>query len=193
MIVRENLLEVRGKPHTVMDRLDAFTKTLRRRGWKVTPQRVAILEALVQSRSHPTAEEIHRIVRRRFPMVSLATVYKTLRLLRDVGQVGELGFADGGARYDANVEPHINVVCIRCGAIRDVDEASLKHIQAAVSARSGYQVVGHRFELYGYCRACASNPAPARGGAAERISQATPPSRAGEELAYSPEVSKEPL
>ena len=90
-------------------------------------------------------------------MVSLATVYKTLELLKNRGMVRELDFPTG-ARYDSNVQEHINLVCIRCGRIDDLDEASLGELQSKVAKKSRYRILGGRFELYGYCSNCQNRP-----------------------------------
>src|SRR5438552_6188610 len=96
---------------------DAALRLLRRAGLRLTPQRVAIVRALL-GESHPTAAEVYEAVRRRFPALGLATVYATLNTLVALGQIHELPFADA-ARYDANTAPHVNLVCTRCGQITD--------------------------------------------------------------------------
>ena len=133
---------------------------LRAQGHKLTPQRLAIIEALAESRTHPTAYEIYDQVRQRFPMLGLATVYKTLDLLKGLGEVVETGFGAGGARYEANLQPHVNPVCRRCGRVVDVDlglepgGVPLDGVQAA-AAQAGFTVQGGHIEYFGLCAACA--------------------------------------
>ena len=137
---------------------------LRAAGHKLTPQRLAIIEALAASHTHPTAYEIYDQVRQRFPMLGLATVYKTLDVLKGLGEVVETGFGAGGARYEPNLHPHVNLVCRRCGRVVDVDAALapggepggslLAGVQAA-AAQAGFTVQGGHIEYFGVCAECA--------------------------------------
>jgi Fur family peroxide stress response transcriptional regulator len=89
--------------------------------------------------------------------MSLATVYKTLSLLKAMGEVREIGFGDGDNRYDA-VKPfsHAHLICTQCRSIIDADIVSLEHEDAALAARSGYRITGHRFDFFGICPQCQS-------------------------------------
>lgn len=136
-----------------MQRLDPVIDSLRKDGFRITPQRVAIVDHVLNTTSHPSAEELHAAVRKKHPMVSLATVYKTLELLKKKGLVRELDFP-AGARYDSNVEGHVDLVCVKCGRIDDVDESSLGDLQSRVARKARYNILGGRFELYGYCSQC---------------------------------------
>ena len=138
-----------------MQRLAPVIESLRKDGFRITPQRVAIVNYVLNTDSHPSAEVLHMAVRKKHPMVSLATVYKTLELLKKKGLVRELDFPTG-ARYDSNVEEHVNLVCVRCGRIDDVDEASLGELESKVAKKARYRILGGRFELYGYCSQCQS-------------------------------------
>lgn len=136
-----------------MQQLDPVIDSLRKDGFRITPQRVAIVDHVLNTDSHPSAEELHAAVRKKHPMVSLATVYKTLELLKKKGLVRELDFP-AGARYDSNVEEHVNLVCVKCGRIDDVDESSLGELESRVAKKARYSILGGRFELYGYCSQC---------------------------------------
>ena len=103
----------------------------------------------------PSAELIHNVVKKRYPMVSLSTVYKTLDLLKEKSLVNEIE-VEGEARFDAHTDEHINLVCMNCGKIEDVDEESLKEIQVKVAKRSKYLILKSSFELLGYCSVCKS-------------------------------------
>jgi Fe2+ or Zn2+ uptake regulation protein len=106
--------------------------------------------------SHPTAEEVHRLVRRRLPGVSLGTIYRNLRLLIGAGLLKELPGAL--ARFDANIRAHHHFVCGRCGRIIDVDVAlagpHARAMSARVAARTGFSITHHRIEFFGRCQAC---------------------------------------
>jgi Fe2+ or Zn2+ uptake regulation protein len=128
---------------------------LRRSGLRLSTQRIEIIRALVrQGARHPTAEEIHQTVRGQGHRVSLATVYNTLERLKSLKLLNELGFPDGPARFDLNLEPHVNLVCLRCGGIEDVPSGRLGRTTLEVCAPAGFQVHRHRFDLYGLCRRC---------------------------------------
>lgn len=134
--------------------MDGVLDQLRGKRLKITPQRVAILKALLGSDSHPRVGDLYNQVRKEHPMISLATVYKTLELFRDNGLVSELGFADGSARYDPNIHPHVNLICIKCGRIEDLDDRLLEKIMNGIRKKSAFKILGHRFEYYGYCDNC---------------------------------------
>ncbi|GBH33745.1 MAG: transcriptional repressor [Nitrosopumilus sp.] len=138
-----------------MQHLEEIVSSLRDEGFRITPQRIAIVDYLLKTEDHPSAELIHKVVRKRYPMVSLSTVYKTLDLLREKKLVNEIE-VEGGARFDAHIDEHINLVCMKCGKIDDVDEDSLKEIQAKAAKKSKYLILKSNFELYGYCHNCKS-------------------------------------
>jgi len=137
-------------PHA---RLDQVTARLKATGYRLTPQRLAILRALIGSHQHPSVEQIYRQVRQDFPTTSLATVYNTLECLKSLGEVLELPLG-GGSRYDGRKpEPHAHLVCTACGRIEDLD-IDLGGITQAVAQERGYTEVRHRLEFYGICPAC---------------------------------------
>jgi Fe2+ or Zn2+ uptake regulation protein len=98
----------------------ALEERLRERGLRVTSQRLAVLEFLCSTPSHPTADEIGLAVNRTMPTASRASVYNVLHSLRDAGLVDELVFGDAVARFDANLDRHHHFVCRGCGKVGDV-------------------------------------------------------------------------
>ena len=125
-------------------------------GIRLTPQRLAIAEVVVNSADHPTVRQVFERVRDFFPYVTLATVYSTLGLLEQVGIVRELPFQKQ-SRYDANLSPHANLVCLGCGAVVDADvgEDRVAELERAISQRGDFQVSSQRVDLYGFCEGCA--------------------------------------
>ena len=111
------------------------------------------MDYLLKTEDHPSAERIHKIIRKRYPMVSLSTVYKTLELLKEKKLVNEMD-VEGEARFDAHTDEHINLVCMNCGKIDDIDEDSLKEIQVKAAKKSKYLILKSNFELSGYCSDC---------------------------------------
>lgn len=136
-------------------RVDDLRQKLHDSGCRITPQRLCILKALVGLNTHPSAEEIYAQVRLVSPTTSLATVYKTLDTLRDMGEVLEIQPGDGRQHYDG-VRPtfHTHVICTRCGAIEDVEVEGLAGLPGRAQAASGYEIHAPRVEFYGLCPAC---------------------------------------
>jgi Fur family peroxide stress response transcriptional regulator len=139
----------------MQQQVQQILEAMRSQEFRITPQRVAIVEYIMSTESHPSAEEVYEIIKKKYPMVSLATVYKTLDLLKEMGIVRELGFPDC-ARYDSNVEKHINVVCMRCGKIEDINDEYLPELESRAAKKSKYKIISGRFELQGYCDECKS-------------------------------------
>ncbi|MFN7016941.1 MAG: Fur family transcriptional regulator [Fimbriimonadales bacterium] len=131
---------------------------LKQAGLRLTPQRVAICKVLAESKDHPTAMMIYHQLLPQFPTLSLATVYKTLNVLKSMGLVHTLGDAgDGAEHFDADLTPHINLVCTKCHRVVDFDERLIHTVQQAVAERSGYEIQGARIVYYGLCPACRAN------------------------------------
>jgi Fur family peroxide stress response transcriptional regulator len=138
-----------------VQQIEELVNSLREEGFRITPQRIAIVEYLLKTNDHPSAEHIHKIVQKKYPMVSLSTVYKTLDLLREKKLVNEIK-VEGEARFDAHTDEHINLICMNCGKIEDVDEDSLREIQTKAARKSKYMILKSNFELLGYCNNCKS-------------------------------------
>jgi Fur family peroxide stress response transcriptional regulator len=138
-----------------LDRLDDIIAKLRRREFRITPQRVAILKVFLLSDEHPSVERVYEQVRINFPTTSLATVYKTVSLLKEIGEIFEIGFANGRNRYDGNKPyPHPHLICTKCMTIMDFEVGSLDRLTVEVAQSSGYQILSHHLELFGICPAC---------------------------------------
>jgi len=133
-----------------------ITERFRQSGRKVTPQRVAVFEALCEGGGHPTVDQIYREVRKRFPMISLNTVYQTMEVLVHLKVVLPVGHSLDAARYETDPAPHHHVVCIACKRITDVFDAALGRVKLPRAVKDRFQVLGHRVEFYGYCADCRS-------------------------------------
>lgn len=117
-----------------------------------TQQRQVILEELCKVNSHPTAAGLFEIVRQRLPGISLATVYRNLERLSELGLVLKLDLGGGQARYDGTPQPHDHVRCVRCGR---VDDLRLVPVEAGGEGPlEGYEVLGRRLEFFGICPQC---------------------------------------
>jgi Fur family peroxide stress response transcriptional regulator len=138
-----------------MKSTETASKRLQTSGMRLTPQRLAIYEALTSSKQHPTAQEIYENLRPEYPSLSLATVYNTLELMVSLGMVNALGSAgDGAVHYDADLEPHVNLACISCHRVIDLPSEYVQSLNQEVSAGSGYQILGARVMYYGLCPEC---------------------------------------
>src|SRR5580693_8187771 len=104
-----------------VQRLGEFVARCRERGIAVTPQRLAVIGALLASENHPSPDEICAAVRRRHPHVSLATVHRILEQFCEVGEARTVTLLHDVARYDGNVEPHHHVLCVRCRRVHDIE------------------------------------------------------------------------
>jgi Fur family peroxide stress response transcriptional regulator len=136
-------------------RFNKMIEALRERKHRITPQRIAILKILASSEVHPSVEQIYEGVRKDFPTTSLATVYKTVTLLKVLNEVLELGFSEGSNRYDGNKPyPHPHVICTECGRIMDPDLESLERATEELASETGFQITSHRFDFFGICPDC---------------------------------------
>ncbi|MGC8826582.1 MAG: Fur family transcriptional regulator [Anaerolineae bacterium] len=136
-------------------RFQQLKDKLRRLGYRLTPQRVALLRLLSESRDHPSAKDLYDQLRRQFPTTSLATIYKTLNVLKDLDEVLELGFSDDDNRYDGNKPyPHPHLICIRCRRIIDFDRDVVAGLEQELAQASGFEIVSHRLDFYGLCPEC---------------------------------------
>ena len=139
-------------------RLNQMLSKLQEHNFRLTPQRLAVLKVLAVSEGHPTVERIYETVRAEFPTTSIATIYKTVNLLKQVNEVLELGFPDGSNRYDGKKPyPHPHVICTKCKKIIDPNLGSLKDLTKEVIKETGFQILNHRVDFFGTCRGCQSH------------------------------------
>jgi len=131
-----------------------ITSLLREKGFKVTPQRLAIYKMLSSTKSHPNAEMIFNELQPMYPTMSLATVYKTMEILKEIGLVQMLNASEDSFRYDADTSNHPHVRCMECGRIDDVDNIDSEEFVNQVSQGTKYQLTGQQFYFYGICPEC---------------------------------------
>ena len=129
-------------------------EALRKKGYKATPQRIAICRFALNSRDHPTAQQVHAQVKKIHPTVSLATVYKTLEMLKSLDLIQEINLPQGQARFDSYMKPHINLICLQCGNIVDLDETTAIEETRKVAATAKFNPKGQRIDIFGICKRC---------------------------------------
>lgn len=130
------------------------TALLRERGFKVTPQRLAIYDVLCNTTEHPSAEAIFNQLQPHYPTMSLATVYKTIEILKEIGLVQVLNVGEDSFRYDANTENHPHVRCMVCKRVDDIFDVDASDFMAKVAEKTAYQLTGQQFYFYGICPDC---------------------------------------
>jgi len=139
----------------IQDRTEMILDKLKEKGHRITPQRLVILRTLVESKNHPSVEDIFAKVRVHFPTTSLATVYKTISVIKELGEVLELEFSSGHNRYDGHKPyPHPHLLCVKCKRIVDPELSSLAHLTRELVSDTGYRILSHRLDFYGICPKC---------------------------------------
>lgn len=121
-----------------------------------TKQKKIILEELKKVKTHPTADSIFRMARKRMPAISFGTVYRNLNSLKEGKQITELTNGKYSCRYDGNTDTHYHYYCMDCKKVFDVDKPVLKELNKTMSDKSGFQINYHRINFYGKCRECQS-------------------------------------
>ena len=138
------------------DRLNIFRQWIKEQGLKATAQREDIAQVFFSVKRHISVEELYSEVRRVNPRVGYATVYRTLKLLKECGLAAERHFADGQARFE-NLEAehhHDHIICERCGRILEFVQPQIEQLQEKVAQRFGFVATMHKMEIYGICQEC---------------------------------------
>ena len=135
--------------------IDLTTKTaserLRRAGYRVTRQRLAVYAFLSRNDSHPTVDHIHSSVKGDLPKISVATVYKSVESLVDVGLVKPIYLGQAATRFDASTEEHAHFRCIACNQIADV---TMNEAPVSMDELDRCEIIGSTVEFYGFCASC---------------------------------------
>jgi Fur family peroxide stress response transcriptional regulator len=121
---------------------------------KLTPQREAVLQVIRAREDHPTANEIFEAARAILPAISYATVYNSLRYLRETGLVREISFGDGASRYDGITERHDHAICTNCGKLVDFDLHEAADLMRAAARKSRFKPERVYLTLLGRCPDC---------------------------------------
>lgn len=126
----------------------------RTHGLKATPQRLAICNYILESKDHPTAEKIYLKIKKTHKTISIATVYKNLALLKELGLISELNFDNTHSRYDPNQNVHVNIICPKCDNITDYESDILEDFWQKIKSDIGNGFAGQRLEIYKICNTC---------------------------------------
>jgi len=136
-------------------RFEQLIAKLRESEYRLTPQRVELIRLIASSEGHPSAARLYNQIKVQFPTMSLATVYKTLDLLKELGEVLEIGLRDD-SHYDGNKPyPHPHLICTKCQKIMDGElDAAVKNMVQEIEQNFGFQILKHQLDFYGICPDC---------------------------------------
>lgn len=136
---------------------DIYTRLLQR-GYKLTPQRWSIIAIFLMNKGrHLSADDVYNLLRETYPNNGIATVYRTLELLEEIGVLRKVDFGEGRARYELNdgeTQNHHHLVCTRCGKITEFEDDLLNSLEEAITRKTGFQIETHEAKFYGICAEC---------------------------------------
>jgi Fur family ferric uptake transcriptional regulator len=128
---------------------------LSQKGYRMTPQRMMILEAIEGASGHISAEDIYQDIRKRYPGLNISTVYRTLELLKEMGMVTETDMGDGRVRFhSAGHEHHHHLVCSRCGKVIDLDESMMSPLTDMLAEKYNFRADLKHLAIFGHCKSC---------------------------------------
>lgn len=127
---------------------------------RMTRQRKVILEELQKQKTHPSADEIYQIVRRRMPRISLGTVYRNLEVLVQMGEIQKLELSGALKRYDWDTNKHYHIRCVGCDRVDDAPVAPLNQLENELYGTTVFEIIGHNLEFTGLCPKCSKNADP---------------------------------
>jgi Fur family transcriptional regulator, peroxide stress response regulator len=148
------LVDRRWRERYSVQRLGDFAARCRKRRIPLTPQRLAVIEALLASENHPSADEICAAVRRSHPHVSLATVHRILEQFCEVGEARKVTLLHDLARYDGNVEPHHHVLCVRCRRVHDIEIPEVDKLLEGRISLGEFALLRCSLEIDAICGRC---------------------------------------
>jgi len=141
--------------------LEDLKVVLKDKGMKYTEQRAVILQILLNIDDHLNAEEVHRIVKEKYPEqnIGIATVYRTLNFLEDVNLISSISFGKDGKKYEGNVtkEHHDHIICTSCGKIVEFFDEDIEKRQENIATKNGFKITDHTMQIFGICQKCQKN------------------------------------
>jgi Fur family ferric uptake transcriptional regulator len=138
-----------------MTQVKDIASRLSQKGYRMTPQRLMILEAIEGASGHISAEEIYLDIRKRYPGLNISTVYRTLELLKEMGLVTETDMGDGRVRFHSQGhEHHHHLVCSKCGKVIDLDESTMAPLTSVLADEYGFRADLKHLAIFGQCKSC---------------------------------------
>lgn len=137
-----------------MHTFDNTIQKLRQEGFKLTPQRLAVIKHMIGNTKHPSALAIHKDLKRRYPSLSFSTVYNTLNMLEKIDEVKSLNIIDGHLNYDPDMSPHIHFLCTECSSIHDIRLEGQDDIAMPEKEIDGHLISSYQIIFKGLCKSC---------------------------------------
>ncbi len=143
----------------VPESLEKLRDKLKEKGYKLTPQRRATLNTIIENKGkHLSTEEIYDRVKNKCPEIGLATVYRTLQLLDELGVISKINFDDGCARYELNTHEedhqHHHLICLKCGKVIEVEMDLMETLEEEIEKNYDFEISDHRVKFFGHCSKC---------------------------------------
>ena len=136
---------------------------------RMTNQREIILQELLKSRQHLTADELYDIVKKIMPRISLATVYRNLEILSARGMIRKLELGGSQRRFEGDLGNHYHIRCMRCDMVQDAPIEATEAVEDALRKVSDFEIVGHHLEFIGICPACKAQEEHSRNRTGEEV------------------------
>ena len=142
-------------PDVISRRQESLQEALQKRGLRNTKQREVLTDIFFSYEGHFSHDDLLALAREKDPGIGYATVYRTLKLLAELGLASELHFDDGHTRFEASDgEHHDHLICIQCAKIVEFEMDEIERLQEQVAKDHGFKLIHHRMELYGICPSC---------------------------------------
>ena len=137
---------------------DIFREYLRRNGMLYSEQRGQILDIFLKTETHPTINDLYDLVRKKYPQIGLATVYRTMKVICNAGLARETDFGGNIRRFEHKYkhQHHDHLVCLNCGRIIEVMSPAIEKLQENLAKKHRFKAVRHRMEIFGLCKNCKS-------------------------------------
>ena len=151
----------------IVEQIDKINRQLTVKGYKLTPQREITLKVLLENeKDHLSAEDVYMLVKKQYPDIGLATVYRTLELLAELQIVQKMNFGDGVARFDLRMEGHEHMhhhlICKVCGALEEIEDDWLQELEQNIAREYGFKVTDHRLDFMGVYQTCKHKGKPCK-------------------------------
>jgi len=130
---------------------------IKRKGLKITMQKILILKKLLKMKNHPSAEKLIEEIKKEYSYINISTVYKLLNIFRKKGIVQEIPSFDDERHFDGNPIPHPHIICLKCKKIEDIDEIDMKSIEKIINKiekKKGYELISKNLIFLGICEKC---------------------------------------
>lgn len=139
--------------------IDEYKEILKIKGYKLTNQRKAILNTIIENvHEHLSCEEIFKLVSVDYPEIGIATIYRTIQLFENLNIVVKVNFDDGFSRYEikenTNDHHHHHLICLKCGKILEVELDLLESLENTIESQEDFSITDHNVKFYGYCKSC---------------------------------------